>query len=424
MVTRLLTPFRRRPRHTDVTLVAIVASMNISGFLLSVVIWRLIAHEIHLPGALYVLVPLFAVVQAVPLYWRRRRPLPVLFTVLGLYVVAELTASWLRGGVEPSVGAGISSVVALYAVGAYAERRAAWVGLVAGVAAVALVEATTIDPSEGPVEIAVGLTLAPALAAALPWVVGRLVRSNRGLAAERETTARRTKDLEAERARRAMAEERGRIARELHDVIAHHVGVMVIQAGAGQRVLDHDPERARAAFHAIQDAGRAALTAMPAVLGALRGDGGPGLAPVPGLRDVDALIEQVESAGMTVTREVSGTPRPLPPDAELAAYRVLQEGLTNVLKHAGPVRATVTVSYEPDRLEVAVRDAGPDGAPPVPVSAATGQGLLGMRERVELLGGTLRSGPLAAGGFEVAVRLPLPPEATAAVGAAPTEARS
>jgi signal transduction histidine kinase len=423
-VTEQRMPSRRRPRHSDLTTVAIAASMNVAGFFLTVGIWMLIVRGIQLPGVLYVIVPLFGIVQAIPLYWRRRRPLPVLLTVVALYVVVELMSYWIRGGAEPATGSGVSSIIALYAVGAYAERRDAWIGLAAGVLAVALVEGVTADPSARPEEIAVGVTLAPALAAVLPWVVGRLVRSNRGLAAERMTTARRTKDLEAERARRAMAEERGRIARELHDVIAHHVGVMVIQAGAGQRVLDHDPERARAAFRAIQDAGRAALTAMPAVLGALRGDGRPGLAPVPGLRDVDALIEQVESAGMTVTREVNGTPRPLPADVELAAYRVLQEGLTNVLKHAGPVRATVTVSYEPDRLEVAVRDAGPDGAPPVPVSAATGQGLLGMRERVELLGGTLRSGPLAAGGFEVAVRLPLPPEATAAVGAAPTEARS
>jgi signal transduction histidine kinase len=423
-VTEQRMPSRRRPRHSDLTTVAIAASMNVTGFFLTVAVWRLIVRGIQLPGVLYVLVPLFGIVQAIPLYWRRRRPLPVLLTVLALYVVLELTSYWIRGGVEPATGSGVSSIIALYAVGAYAQRRDAWIGLAAGVVAVALVEGMTADPSARPEEIAVGVTLAPALAAVLPWVVGRLVRSNRGLAAERMTTARRTKDLEAERARRAMAEERGRIARELHDVIAHHVGVMVIQAGAGQRVLDHDPERARAAFHAIQDAGRAALTAMPAVLGALRGDGRPGLAPVPGLRDVDALIEQVESAGMTVTREVNGAPRPLSPDVELAAYRVLQEGLTNVLKHAGPVRATATVSYGPDRLEVAVRDAGPDGAPPVPVSAATGQGLLGMRERVELLGGTLRSGPLAAGGFEVVARLPLPPEATAAAGAAPTEARS
>jgi signal transduction histidine kinase len=423
-VTEQRMPSRRRPRHSDLTTVAIAASMNVAGFFLTVGIWMLIVRGIQLPGVLYVIVPLFGIVQAIPLYWRRRRPLPVLLTVVALYVVVELMSYWIRGGAEPATGSGVSSIIALYAVGAYAERRDAWIGLAAGVLAVALVEGVTADPSARPEEIAVGVTLAPALAAVLPWVVGRLVRSNRGLAAERMTTARRTKDLEAERARRAMAEERGRIARELHDVIAHHVGVMVIQAGAGQRVLDHDPERARAAFRAIQDAGRAALTAMPAVLGALRGDGRPGLAPVPGLRDVDALIEQVESAGMTVTREVNGTPRPLPADVELAAYRVLQEGLTNVLKHAGPVRATVTVSYEPDRLEVAVRDAGPDGAPPVPVSAATGQGLLGMRERVELLGGTLRSGPLAAGGFEAAARLPLPPEATAAVDAAPTEARS
>jgi signal transduction histidine kinase len=387
--------------------VAIVAAINVVGFAAAMTVWRVVEGG-RLPPLVYVLVAAFGIVEAVPLYWRRVRPLPVLLVVLLVNFAAHATVALGGGKVEAASGAGVGGIVALYAVGAYASRRDAWIGLGAGVAAIALLEPLTAEPTESVLAVVVGMALATGFGAVLPWVVGYLVRANRGLAAERATTARRTRDLEAERARRAVAEERSRIARDLHDVIAHHVGVMVIQAGAGQRVLHRDPERAMASFRAIQEAGKAALNAMPAVLGALRGDGRPGLAPVPTLGDVDALVEQVEAAGLTVRREVGGEPRPLPPDVELAAYRVLQEALTNVLKHAGPVPATVSVTYGADLLEVAVRDAGPVGVPPAPVvSVSDGHGLVGMRERVELLGGMLRAGPLPGGGFEVVVWLPL-----------------
>jgi signal transduction histidine kinase len=237
------------------------------------------------------------------------------------------------------------------------------------------------------------------------------MRYRRGYYAALEDRAAR---LEAERdaqAEIAAAAERARIARELHDVIAHHVSVMVVQADGAGYALRSDLATAETALKAISCTGRQALTEMRRLLGVLRTTGDQAqLAPMPGLSELRELLDQARSAGLAVTYTLSGSPRELPEGAELAAYRVVQESLTNTRKHAGlAASAAVTLRYEPDGLTVEVTDDGmadpADGEP-------AGHGLAGMRERIEMYGGTVLAGPLPGGGFRVLARLPCEKTAT------------
>nr|WP_269205427.1 histidine kinase [Motilibacter aurantiacus] len=206
----------------------------------------------------------------------------------------------------------------------------------------------------------------------------------------------------------AVTAERNRIARELHDVVAHHVSLMVVQAEAGPVVVDRDPARAAAAFDSISATGKAALTEMRRLLGVLRSDDGPAapLAPQPGLDRVGELLERARGAGLDVRLEVVGDVRPLPPAVELSAYRLVQEALTNAVRHAGPTRAVVRVAYAPAALGLEVTDAGPGREVPAPRGGA-GLGLVAMRERVAVVGGTLVAGPRDGGGWAVRAELPL-----------------
>jgi signal transduction histidine kinase len=205
-----------------------------------------------------------------------------------------------------------------------------------------------------------------------------------------------------------VSEERSRIARELHDVIAHAVSVMVVQAGAARRVAVARPEQARDAMTSIESTGRQALGEMRRLVGVLRDNDEPTtLDPQPRLLDVPALVEQAREAGLQVRLEVEGEPRPLPAGVDLSAYRIVQEALTNVRKHAGPASVEVAVRYGPHALHIEVCDDG-RGAPVEAVSNGhRGQGLIGMRERVALYGGRLDVGPRPQGGFRVLADLPL-----------------
>jgi signal transduction histidine kinase len=250
------------------------------------------------------------------------------------------------------------------------------------------------------------------------WMWGRYVRMRRAYAAELEARAERAeRDREAE-ARRAVAAERARIARELHDVVAHHVSVTVVQAGAARQLLDTDPGRARSALVAIEEAGRRALTAMPSLLRALRADEADETrAPQPTLSDLDGLVGSVTAAGLPVRLRIEGRRRPLPAGVDLSAYRIVQEALTNTLKHAGPAHAEVAVCYGREALELRVVDDG-DGALR-PAAAGSGHGLVGMRERVALFGGQLHAGPRPEGGYQVVARLPLDAAPSAQPGRGP-----
>jgi signal transduction histidine kinase len=238
------------------------------------------------------------------------------------------------------------------------------------------------------------------------WVLGRALRRRRLATVELRDRAARLEREREERARAAVAEERGRIARELHDVIAHSMSVIVVQAGAAEQILEHDPARAREALRSIRRAGNDALEEMRRLLGILRHeDEELTLAPQPSIARLDELLGQARAGGLPVELVVDGQPRQLAPGVELAAYRIVQEALTNSRKHARAASAQVTVRYAPDALELDVVDNGRPARP----SGGTGHGLVGMRERAALYGGVLEAGARPEGGFAVHARLPLDP---------------
>jgi signal transduction histidine kinase len=338
-----------------------------------------------------------------PLVWRRRHPLTVSL-VTGLATAAYGFARYPDLAMPIAIG----GVVGMYSVAAWGGRRAAAVS--GWVAVVVVVMVMTLPRADSDVVDAAFVSLALVGA----WVLGDRARVQRALAAELAERAARLERERAAEARRAVAEERTRIARELHDVVAHHVSMMVVQAEAGPVAVERDPARAAGAFEAIATTGRQALVEMRRLLGMLRGDGepAPSLAPQPGLAQVPSLVEQVGRAGLEVELVVEGREAPLPAGIDLSAYRIVQEALTNAVKHGGPGRAVVLVRYGDHDLELRVWDEGRpeegNGSPPRGrPQTAPGRGLLGMQERVHLFGGELRAGPAPDGGFTVDARLPI-----------------
>ena len=318
-----------------------------------------------------------ALAMTLPLAWRRRWPLATVLVVFGAAALQELLST------PPDGIAGVTALlVASYSVAVYSDRRRAIVGL-AG--------ALTLSVSSG-----VGDTAFAWVLIGGAWGAGRIVRRQNLLldALAREQAARE---------RAAVVDERARLARELHDVVAHSVSTMVVQAEAGELLLERDPQQARDAFLSITSSGRQALGELRRMLGLLRsGDGEPALGPQPGLAQLGALVEQMRGVGLPVELSIEGEPRPLPAGVDLSAYRIVQEALTNTLKHARPAHARVTVRYRAGDLELEVLDDGRSS----PNGSHGGHGISGMRERVRLYGGSLETGERAEGGFSVRVRLP------------------
>ena len=245
-------------------------------------------------------------------------------------------------------------------------------------------------------------------ALSLVWVVGVVIRVYRGSIERAERRAALFAADRDARAREAVADERARMARELHDSVGHALNVVVLHAGAAQRVIDKKPELAREALDSIETAGRQALGDIERMLGILRAPEEEVCCDVtPGMGQLATLCDQVREAGLPVTLSVEGEPRPLPASLDLTAYRIVQESLTNTLKHAGKTRAIVTIRYEEAALAIEVLD---DGRGVTPATAGGGRGLLGMRERVATFRGELEAGPRAEGGFGVRARLPLAAE--------------
>jgi signal transduction histidine kinase len=345
---------------------------------------------------------LLAVLITVPLAWRRRAP-------FGALLAMGVAASVLGTG-WPELSAlytFIALVVAVFSVGAYAEPRRAVVGCALVIVwfwTGALIDNVHHPGQRGPSDLAfVAVVFGGA------WLLGRAFR---GRGQHAEQLAQRAAQLEADQqaqARTAVAAERARIARELHDVIAHSVSVMVIQAGAAEQLLGQAPERARGPLEAVQDTGRQTIVELRRLLGILREDGQePSLAPQPGLDGLDLLLEEMRQAGLPVQLRVEGRPWRLTPGIDLTAYRIVQEALTNTLRHAGPARAEVIVRYQDHAVKLEVLDDGRRAGSPA-ADAGSGQGLVGMRERVALYGGRLQAGPRAAtagAGYAVWARLP------------------
>jgi signal transduction histidine kinase len=243
------------------------------------------------------------------------------------------------------------------------------------------------------------------------WWIGRSLRLRRAYLNELEARARRLERAREADSRAARAEERSRIARELHDVVAHHVSVMTVQAGAARRILHRDPEAVQDALSTIEQMGRTALGEMRRLVGVLRTEAEPArseLSPQPGVHDVSGLVDQLRETGLQVQLWVEGESRSLSPGVDLAAFRLVQEALTNTLKHAGPqARAWVRIQYADRQLEIEVEDDGRGLVAGLGRPGGNGHGLVGMRERVALYGGDLRIGPRSGGGFEVRARFPL-----------------
>jgi len=340
-----------------------------------------------------------ALLHTLPLAVRRRFP----FGVLAASVASGLAVAVL--GLSP-VFLGPAILVPVYTVAAYGDPRGAIAGLAAVEAAAAVVQLT---PGGVGVATWVGNTLV--LAAA--WLLGHFVHDRRVYAAQLEKRTAQLEEAREELARRAVADERLRIARELHDVVAHSMSVIAVQSGVGAHVAATQPEEARKALAAIEATSRTTLNELRRLLGVLREDDEPrgSLAPVPGLASLDTLLAQMNEAGLAVRLRVEGACPRVPAGIDLSAYRIVQEALTNVLKHVGAARAQVVIGYGDQEVTIEVTDDGRDAAAEVAADrAGTGHGLVGLRERVALLGGDLEVGPRPGGGFRVAARLPFEAE--------------
>ncbi len=376
-------PFTRWPRAADAVLAVAIfaAAVTLVDGPGDTMVVRPIG-EVPIPALL-----VFAVASAA-LYWRRRAPLAVLGIAVLSWAVTLGSGFADLGGV---------AIVALYSTGRYATRDV--LGEVGALAAVAVI---IVDGLTDPAPFGEAIFGAFVLFGA--WYVGRRVR----LRHERADQVRRQRAAEA---RRIVVEERARIARELHDVVAHRVSLMTVQAGAAKAVAADDLDAALQAMGAVEEAGRQALDELRHLLGVLRPDvDRDELGPQPGLADLPRLVEQIRDAGLNATLTMDGIRGALPAAVELSAYRIVQEALTNVLKHGGPgARAEVVLGRDGEGVTIEVTDDGGGGAPSAFSTAdrpTAGHGIVGMRERALLLGGRLDAGPRRTGGFRVLAHLP------------------
>ena len=347
------------------------------------------------PGAPSAVDVACGLLASLPLALAPRRPLAVLSVVLAALVAGVALGERTHDGL-----AVLAVFPASYAVGRHAAEREGWVGLGVSLAGSALALAL------GPGTVGSDYPIVLALFGLAPWAAGRAVRARqRQAAALRELTVELEREQE-HHASAAAAGERARIARELHDVVAHSVSLIAVQAGAAGRVIDSQPAAAREALATIERTARGTLTELRRLLGILREkDDGAALAPPPGLERLEELIAQARAAGLPVDLRIEGARRQLSPGVDLTAYRIVQEGLTNARKHAGRARASVRLRFAPREIEIEVVDDG--RGLPAPSGPGAGLGLVGMRERVSLYGGRLETGPAEAGGYRVHAVLPL-----------------
>ncbi|MBQ1075394.1 sensor histidine kinase [Micromonospora sp. C31] len=373
-------------------------------FVAEVVLAALTPRE-YRPGSLPALLG-WSVVCAVPVAWRRVAPWPAVATA-----VATLAVPLLLGPTPATQG--MTFMVLTYTAAAAGPLRTAiaaalvlWVPLgVTSVLAPPPGELANVDSAY--------LVLDNLLVGVVSYSVGRAVHARRASTEALRERARAAEENQRSLAERAVADERRRIARELHDVVAHHVSVMGVLATGARRVLPRDPGAADGALTTIEETSRATLREMRRLLDVLRTDAEPAadLAPQPGLAGIEALVEQVRDAGLPVTLRVAGTPGTLEEGVALTLYRITQEALTNALKHAGAATAQVRLTFDGGTVDVEITDTGRG---PGTGGDRIGHGLVGMRERVALYGGVLRTGARPGGGFRVSARIPVEPRSGAA----------
>ena len=369
-------------RATDVAVAGLVAVIQLG-------LTTLAARRQPERQALDLLAYLLLAAGPVALLWRWRSPAGVLAVVTAACVVYFALG-------YPYGPAWLALIVAFWTAVTGGARRAAWITAFAGLAAYFTLAALVgrAEPTTVAGVAAHTSSLLLVLAVAEVAIAGR----------QRRLDAERTR---AEEERRRAGEERMRIARELHDVLAHNISLINVQAGVALHLMDEQPGQSRSALVAIKQASNDALGELRSVLDVLRqGDEAPPRTPASGLAHLDRLVAGAEATGLEVKTRVEGTPRPLPAGTDLAAYRIVQESLTNVTRHAGPASATVLVRYGNDGLTVQVDDDG-NGPPATNTNGPGGNGIRGMRERVAALGGELTTGPRPGGGFRVQARLPL-----------------
>lgn len=383
--------WQRRPLAGDALFAAALVLLEIAFLLLGPPEFR----TGRMPTAL-----VWSLLAAVPVALRRVAP----WTAVGLAVATLALPVLMR---LPPGTQGLAFMVLTYTMAAHRPARQAT--LAAVLLWVPVAAANLVAPPEGVLAVGPGyLLLNNLLTALLSYAVGRAVQARRTSVRALRERARVAEENQRSLAEQAVADERRRIARELHDVVAHHVSVMGVLATGARRVLRRDPDAADEAIATIEDTSRVTLREMRRLLDVLRTDAEPAadLTPQPGLAGIEALVEQVREAGLPVTLHVEGTPGPVEEGVSLTVYRIVQEALTNALKHAGEATAQVRLTVAAGYLTVEVTDTGRG---PGPGPDRIGHGLVGMRERVGLYGGTLRTGPRPGGGFRVSARIPVEP---------------
>lgn len=389
----------RHPALTDALFAVTVGIATMAGYLTAEVTGSQQPHDII--GAALI------VGQTVAFAFRRSRPLASFVAVSTLTMVF-----WIS---DYPTNVDVFTLLSIYAATAHggSNRRRVWRVVGSGVAAFTVIALLgVLSPDDDlPVEAIVGISILHLTAA----ITAEIVYDRRRRIREFEQRAHRAEAERALLARQAVMDERATIARDLHDVVAHGMSVMIVQAGAAERMLERDPEAAAEAIRHIQSAGREALSEMRRMLAVLRDEDAEGaeLSPQPTMRELDQLVDRCSGAGIPTELMTEGE---LPTGAtgeSMAAYRVVQEALTNVIKHAGPsARAIVKVRYRPDQIIVEVLDTG-IGAGDLALGDSTGHGFVGMRERVDLYGGALRFGPRPGGGFRVVASIPVARDETA-----------
>ena len=349
------------------------------------------------PTTLWIAIPTVAVL-VLPLFARRRFP----FAAPAAYWLLAAAISFGDGLLLAFIGSlGVVGLASAFLLGNLRNPLKAGAGLIIVLVGIVIVVYNIPGP------LPVGDFVFIPLRFVVAWVAGWALRERAEQAEAAEERAVRAEREREAAARVAVAEERARIARELHDIVAHAVSVMVLQVGAVRHKLPDALAEDREALRGVERAGRTALAEMRRLLAAMRRDGDEAeLVPQPGLDGLDSLLDEVGRAGLPVELHVDGEPVPLPRGIDLSAYRIVQEGLTNALKHARASDADVTVRYRPDQLEIEVRDNGQGSA----TSDGLGHGLVGVRERVKIYGGEMTAGTATGGGFVLSTRLPLSDE--------------